>query len=128
MVDQDVKQTLLDLERQGWDSLCDSTGDVFYGNLMTEDALMVLANGAVMDRPTVVAALRQSPAWRAYEITDVQTIGTGPDSAGLVYVGTGYREAAEPEFVGLMSSVYVRRDGRWRLALYQQTPKVGATS
>jgi hypothetical protein len=30
--------------------------------------------------------------------------------------------AGEPPYRALMSSVYVRVDGRWRLALHQQTP------
>ena len=47
----------------------------------------------------------------------------GEDSAALVYVGTGHRDGDSPSFVGVMTSVYVRRDGRWRLAIYQQTPK-----
>lgn len=122
VVDPDVHQALLDLERKGWDSLCDSTGDAFYGQTMTEDAVMVLANGDVMDRATVVAALGQAPPWRTYDISDTRLIETGADSAALVYRGTAYREADQPAFVGLMSSVYVRRDGEWRLALYQQTP------
>ncbi len=121
MADQDLRATLLALERQGWDSLCDGTGDAFYGQLMTEDAVMVLANGEVMDRDTVVAALGQAPPWRTYEIADVRIVETGPHSAALVYRGTAYREADEPAFAGLMSSVYVLRRNDWRLALYQQT-------
>ena len=75
-----MKDELLELERAGWDSLCDSTGSEFYGRIMLPTAVMVLANGMVMDRD-------------------------GP----------------EPAFTGAMSSVYHRRDGQWRLALYQQT-------
>ncbi|MBA3294373.1 MAG: nuclear transport factor 2 family protein, partial [Geodermatophilaceae bacterium] len=67
-----LEDTLMKLERQGWDSLCDGTGAEFYGRVMTEDGLMVLANGAVMDRDAVVEALGQAPPWRTYEISDVR--------------------------------------------------------
>ncbi len=117
----DTLGELLDLERRGWNSLCDSTGSTFYGDLMTDDGLMVLANGAVMDRDQVVASLSEAPPWRSYDIDDARVVGGGETSA-LVYVGTGYRDDDEPAFVGVMSSVYVRKDDRWRLALYQQTP------
>ncbi len=117
-----MKATLVRMERQGWDSLCDGTGASFYGSLMTADAVMVLANGAVMDRQAVVESLEQAPAWRSYDIDDVRLVRSGPDSAALVYVGTGYREGDEPAFTGVMSSVYRHLDDAWRLTLYQQTP------
>ena len=90
---------------------------------MTEDGLMVLANGAVMDRDAVVGALGQAPPWRTYEISDVRLVGTGKDGAALVYIGTAYRDATEPAFVGAMSSVYIWAQDAWRLALYQQTQR-----
>ncbi len=113
---------LLDLERRGWDSLCDSTGSQFYGDLMTDDGVMVLASGAVMNRDAVVASLEHAPPWQSYDIEDVRLVEAGDGAAGIVYVGTGYREGDQPAFVGVMSSFYVRQDGQWRLALYQQTP------
>ena len=122
MEDDDTKDALLDLERRGWDSLCDGTGAQFYGDLMTDDAIMVLANGAVMDRDAVVASLEHAPPWQSYDIEDVRLVDAGAETAALSYVGTGRRDGDEPAFVGVMSSVYVRQDGRWRLALYQQTP------
>ena len=122
MDNEDTKSALLDLERRGWDSLCDSTGSQFYGDLMTDDGVMVLANGAVMNREAVVASLEQAPPWQSYDIEDVRLVEAGADAAGIVYVGTGYREGDQPAFVGVMSSIYVRQDGQWRLALYQQTP------
>jgi len=120
--DEDTEKALLDLERSGWDSLCSSTGAQFYGDLMTDDGVMVLANGVVMDRDAVIDSLEHAPPWQSYDIDDHRVVGTGPDSAAIVYLGTGYRHGDQPAFVGLMSSVYVRQDGRWRLALYQQTP------
>jgi hypothetical protein len=122
-VTSSVLDELLHIERAGWDSLCESTGADFYGGLMLPDAVMVLANGMVMDRNTVVAALAESPPWRAYELSGVHVIVLDDDNAVLVYTGTAYRDGQEPAFVGAMSSVYHRVDGVWKLALYQQTRK-----
>lgn len=122
MGDDELQADLVAIEGKGWDALCEGTGDTFYGQLMTDDAVMVLANGAVLDRAAVVEALGQAAPWRTYEIGDVRLVRTGTDSAAVVYTGTAYREAAEPAFAGMMSSVYVRSAGDWRLALYQQTP------
>lgn len=119
--DHELQTELLALERQGWDALCGSTGDSFYGRAMTEDAVMVLVNGEVMDRDAVVASLGEAPPWRTYDIGEARLVRTGPDSAALVYRATAHREADEPAFVALMSSVYVRQNDEWRLALYQQT-------
>ena len=118
----DLKATLVSIERKGWDSLCDGTGGGFNDSLMTDDAVMVLANGAVMDREAVVESLKQAPPWRTYEIDEVRLIRSGSASATLVYLGGAYREGDEPAFTGVMASVYTHRDDAWHLALYQQTP------
>ncbi|WP_156250723.1 nuclear transport factor 2 family protein [Pseudactinotalea terrae] len=115
-----VIDELLELEHRGWESLCRGTGADFYGQLMTEDAVMVLAHGFAMDRAAVIASLDDAPAWDRYEITDERLIEPGDDCAILVYSGRA-RRGDEPEFHALMSSVYTRTGGQWRLALYQQT-------
>lgn len=112
--------SLLTLERAGWDSLCDQTGGSFYGGLMIDDALTVLVNGMTVNRDTVVASLGESPAWDAYEIREPRIVTMGPEVAALVYRATAQR-AGEPLFEALMSSTYVLVDGQTRLALYQQT-------
>lgn len=121
MIDADVTEELLDLERGGWDALCDGTGDDYYGSLMTDDGLMVLANGQVMTRGEVVASLADAPTWDSYEITNARTVELGRDTIALVYLGTARRAGAD-EFVAAMTSVYVRDADGWSLALYQQTP------
>lgn len=121
MTDNAVLDVLLELERAGWDSLCSGTGAQFYGGVMLPDAVMVLANGMVMDRDTVVSALSESPPWRAYDIADVRLISVDDNNAALVYIGTGYRTGDEAAFVGAMSSMYHRAEDGWKLALYQQT-------
>lgn len=113
---------LLDLEHQGWKSLCNSTGADFYGRIMTSDGVMVLAHGQVFDRQAVINSLNEAPPWRAYDITDERLISLDEHRAILVYTGRAYRDENQPAFNALMSSVYTRHDGNWRLALYQQTP------
>ncbi|ERG63422.1 MULTISPECIES: nuclear transport factor 2 family protein [Agrococcus] len=114
-----VLDELLELERAGWRSLCESSGDGFYGRLMTDDGLMVLVDGSVLDRAAVVASLGQAPPWATFEIREPRIVTLGAESAALVYTGVARRDGTD--FVARMSSAYVRVDGEWRLALYQQT-------
>lgn len=120
-----ILDELLELEHRGWRSLCDSTGSEFYGGLMTADGVMVLGHGQIFDRQDVIESLSHAPPWRTYKIDHERLIPLGEDAAALVYRGTAYREGADPAFVGLMTSVYVRQAEGWALASYQQTPIPG---
>lgn len=110
------------IERAGWDALSRGDAAEFYDRVMTDDGVMVLANGMVMDRAQVVGALGQSPPWASYELDDVRVVPVGSDTAALVYRGTAHRDGGDPPVVAAMTSVYVRQAGEWRLALYTQTP------
>ena len=120
-VDDALPAELEAVERAGWDALCAGTGGGFYADVMTEDGVMVLAHGQVMGRDAVVESLAGAPAWDRYELADLTVVPAGPDAATLVYRATAHRADAPP-FTALMTSTYVRRDGRWRLTVYTQTP------
>ena len=113
---------LLELEHQGWQSLCDGTGADFYGQLMTDDGVMVLAHGQVLSKQEVIDSLGEAPPWQTYEIDEERLIRLTESAAALVYRGRASRAGPQPVFAALMSSVYVRRGQGWALALYQQTP------
>jgi hypothetical protein len=115
------RETLLELEHHGWRSLCEGTGDQFYGAMLTRDAHMVLADGSIMTRDDVVTSLRDASAWDSYEIDDPLAVPIDDHAVMLIYTGTGHRP--EIDFTGVMSSLYVRRNGGWSLAHYQQTRK-----
>lgn len=112
---------LVDLERRGWDALCASTGGVFYQELMTPGAVMILVNGMVLDRDAVAASLNDSPPWTSYELSQERAIELGADVTALVYRGSASRDGQAEPFVALMCSVYRIVDGRPRLSLHQQT-------
>lgn len=116
---------LLAAEELGWDSLCRSDGAVFYGELMTPDAVMVLVNGMVLDRDTVAGSLNDAPPWSAYEITNPRVVPIGDDAADLVYRASATRDGAAEPFTALMTSVYCQIGDDLRLALYQQTALPG---
>ncbi len=117
---EDLLNDLLELEHAGWRSLCDRTGGDFYGDVMTGDGRMVLADGTVMSRRDVIESLEDAPPWSSYTIEDPVATRLSDDVTALLYTGTGHRDAGE-DFTGIMTSVYVRHDTVWKLAHYQQT-------
>lgn len=113
-------ETLLELERAGWDALCESRGGAFYGELMSDDGLMILVNGFVLDRNAVVESLDGAPAWDSYELSDERVVPLGTDAAALVYRAVAQRDGEAP-FEAIMTSVYHLVGGELRLEVYQQT-------
>lgn len=87
---------------------------------MAPDGLMVLVNGAILDRDAVVASLDSAPAWDSYELTSEKLLPLSAGAATLVYRATAHRGEEQP-FHAIMSSTYVDIDGVARLTLYQQT-------
>ena len=118
----DIEHELVRLEREGWNSLCDGTAGDFYSTVMTDEAVMVLANGMVMDRESVVEALSGPPSWASFALDDVRVVPIGADSAALIYRAEALRTAGGEPFIGIMTSIYVMHGDTWRLAFYQQTP------
>jgi hypothetical protein len=110
----DLHEELLSIEHQ----LAAATADT-YRRHMADEAVVILP-GRVLDREGCIAALADSPGWDAFEITRARTLRLGPDGAVLTYHWHGRR--ADDVYQAMMSSVYGRRDGAWRLVLHQQTP------
>ena len=111
---------LLELEEQGWQALS-SVGSVeFCDEWLADDAVMIVP-GMVIDRATFFEAVAHEQPWASHRIEEARVVQLTDDSAALVYRVKAQRDG-QPEFAGLMTSVYVKRTGRWQLALHQQTP------
>lgn len=114
----ELAETLLASERRL------TEGDAHaYRELLTDEATVVVP-GAVLDKDACVRAIDIADGWDEVALDDVR-LATPRDGVGVItYRFTG-RRGEEPAYVALMSSVYIRHDGAWRLTLHQQTPLPG---
>lgn len=111
------------LERRGWEALSSPDGAAFYDDLMADDGVMVFP-GLVLDKSATIRAIAGERPWASHELADVRVIEATPDSGMVTYRATSQRKGEDP-YRALMTTVYARRDGRWRLILHQQTPIPG---
>jgi hypothetical protein len=95
-------------------------GSEAYRRHLADDAVVVVP-GAVLTREECIAAIAAAPEWDEHAIADARTVRLGSDSAVLTYRWESRRGA--DRYAAVMSSVYARRDGAWRLVLHQQTPQ-----
>jgi hypothetical protein len=115
-----MTDSLLELEERGWQALSSPDPVAFCEEWLADEALIIVP-GMVIDRETFLRAVTHEQPWAGHQIEDPQTVWLADDSAALVYRVRAQRDG-QPEFAGLLTSVYVKRDGRWRLLLHQQTP------
>jgi ketosteroid isomerase-like protein len=113
---------LVELEQKGWQALSmkGDAGKRFYGDILREDAVMLLSNGMRIEgRDHILQSFGAQP-WKTFQIENPQVISLTVDAATLVYRVTAQRAGSKP-YEALVSSTYVR-DREWRLVFHQQTP------
>ena len=111
---------LEDLERRGWEALSGPDGAEFYADVMADDGVMVFP-GMVLDKEQTLRAIADAGPWLGFELSDVRVIEAAPNTAFIVYAATAQR-STDAAYRAVMTSGYVRRDGRWLLILHQQSP------
>jgi uncharacterized protein (TIGR02246 family) len=117
----DVAVEIESLERRGWQALSGSDGAAFYADVMADDGVMVFP-GSVLDRDASLRAIVDARPWSTFDLADMRVIEFGQGSVLVTYRATSQREG-EAEYRAVMSSVYGRRDGVWKLVLHQQSPE-----
>jgi hypothetical protein len=108
------------LERRGWEALSGPGGAEFYDEIMADDGLMVFP-GLVLDKAGAISAIRDAVPWSSFALSDLSVIDAAPDVGLVTYRATAQRAGEEP-YGAVMTSVYVRRGGEWRMLLHQQSP------
>jgi hypothetical protein len=116
----DRDQELKKIERTLW------TNDAeIYGRTFLPDAVIIFPEVGSIDLEFALNALREENAanrrWAKVAFADVGALTVAPDVALLHYEATArwnYKEDAEKV---LCATLYVKRDGAWRVAFHQQT-------
>jgi hypothetical protein len=115
-------EVLVAIERRSWDAWKGHDG-AFFGATLADDHLDVGFGGPV-DKASVVAGVN-SPACtvRSFAVDRFRLLDIDADTALLVYraeqdTTCGNFRVPSPAWV---SSLYVRRGGRWQNVLFQQT-------
>jgi hypothetical protein len=76
----------------------------------------------IMGKGDVLEAMGGAAEWESYTIEGRRFTRVGDDVAALTYTTSATAPGSEEPYEAAITSVYVRRDGRWLLILHQQTP------
>jgi ketosteroid isomerase-like protein len=110
---------LMALGLRGWAALKDGKGAEFYGEMLADDAVVVVP-GAVLDKQQALASWAGVAPWHWYDVVRREVMDLG-DVAVLIYYVTA-RRSPEPPYHAIVCSTYARRPEAWRLIVHQQTP------
>ena len=118
----ELKDKLRGLELEGWQAVAEYRACGFYSNQLTDDGLLVLPDGSVLDKwEAAVSALNGEETWTSYRIEDERMVLLSAGCAALTYTATA-QILEEPEYRAVITSVFVRRGDDWLIALRQETP------
>jgi hypothetical protein len=119
--DMSLEQQLLDVENRLWKN----DAELYHDNLITE-ALLVFPETGIITRDVAVDAILTENAegrrWAEVDFEGVRSVRLAEDVALLTYRVTARWEHDESAYLALASSIYVKRDGAWKLAFHQQSP------
>jgi hypothetical protein len=122
----ELQEQLLDIERELW-----TNNAVLYRDTLVEEALLVFPETDVITRDVAVEAIRQENAegrrWAEVHFDQVRSLLLSEGVALLTYRVVARWEHEQTKIAARASSVYVKRDGGWKLAFHQQTPRPNAS-
>ena len=117
----DLAGELLHVERKLWRNDAD-----LYRDHVIEEALLVFPETGAIGRDSALDAIRMENSagskWAEVDISDVRALPLTSEIAVLTYRVTARWEEETTEMSALASSVYLKRDGDWKVALHQQCP------
>lgn len=113
----DLLSQLLQLERGFW-----TEGPEYYRDHLAPDCLMALPGVGFMTREAAIRGIEGGQRWERLEVAEPQLVRLGEDAALLAYSAEAQRSGREQPYRSMVSSVYVKLEGSWRLAFHQQSP------
>jgi hypothetical protein len=113
-------EAVLDLERGFW------LGDTgFYEENLASSAMMVFPDPiGFMTKGQVLDSMGHAPRWSLVEMDAVRFLELGRDTVLVSYRARAKRPRQQFDYSVLASSLYVREQGRLKLAFHQHTPTI----
>ena len=112
---------LVNIERNLWTNNAE-----FYNDNLTDDCLLVFPETGVINRDFAVDAIRkeneEGRKWAEVDFDEIRSLRPTDDVGLLTYRVTARWEHEKASIATLASSVYVKRDGLWKLIFHQQSP------
>lgn len=113
------RHEVVDVEREFWDR---SNDPEFFTKALTDDAITVFEPMGFVTKEQGVEEAKQSPGWTDVNMQDVEVREITPDVVAVVYHASAKKKGTDEPYLGSIASVYVKRDGRWQLALTSHQP------
>jgi hypothetical protein len=116
--DDGARDEVLKLEERFW---LQGGGDPdFWRTHFAEDGVVALPFG-LLDKEQTVAAMEQAQPWATVRMDDLRVVPISDTVVLVAYRATGTRTDAD-DYVAVVGSTYVRREGGWKLLFHQQSP------
>lgn len=108
------KDTVLELERGFWEKGNDPE---FYDENSRDDSFSVIESMGFVKKTDAVKMSKDAKPWTDVKMEDVHVLDLNDDCMAVAYHGEGSQEGMKEPYRATVSSVYVRKNGKWKLAL-----------
>lgn len=112
-----MEESLWDMEQKFW-----LEGAGFLARHLTDDCLLLLPPPAgVLSREAAIALWTETPPWAGVRFGGRRVMRPNDRVVLLAYNASAHRRKELATHRVLASTLYVNRDGDWRIAFHQQT-------
>lgn len=117
----EVERQLLEIERRLW-----ANDASFYEANLSDEAMLVFPDTGPIAKAVAVEAIHTENAegrrWAEVHFDEIRSLRLTDDAYLLTYRVAARWKHESAKFLALASSVYIKRDGVWKLVFHQQTP------
>jgi hypothetical protein len=108
-----------ELEHACWDAIVTGTAVEFLDRLMTDEAVLLLADNALR-RDEILKYYAAPASWRACELEALRVVELTDAAVVLTYTARLVRSGSASRELLACTSVYVAEDGVWRRSFHEQ--------
>src|SRR5579885_3077738 len=113
------KDEILEIEKGFWEKANDPD---FFKNNLTDDGLTIMEPLGYLDKHQALEMSAKGKPFRDVKMQDVHIKELTPDCVAVAYHGEGTRDGDKEPYRGNICSIYVKREGSWKLAIADHQP------